>query len=377
MRFKTLCLIGLLITSLLVYVFFAERAFLASTLFTFKSKELVNYNDDDLFEPEKQLDGKMYGNFTRRSEIIDEDNHVCVIVRFFSKQLNNPIYNLEHLLKSFSLQTHKNWEMMLLSTDPGEIHPLGRILDQFGETDKVRVLRFDSMLRAYKSRQEKTFHHNVYKMTDRAIRHCTPGTKWLLVSNGDNLYDPTFLEHVTLVENQQYDILGTNFHSRWYNYFNHIGGRFPACYRFKIRDRKKEIEFINKENYGCIKNGFKYGGTDLGANILSYKRFITENRRYATIIDKNSDGSQDGLMIEKLVESGWKPHNFGKCLYDHNPNYHSCINRIHDTINMSMLHMWDDTKLECIIGEPSDDGTPIIPQSYQEYPGMDRCITQK
>lgn len=63
--------------------------------------------------------------------------------------------------------------------------------------------------------------------------------------------------------------------------------------------------------------------TDLGANVLNYPKFITEQRRFGYL--QSEMGLQedhfDGLMAQALVQGGWRTvHYHDQCLFNHAPS---------------------------------------------------------
>lgn len=293
------------------------------------------------------------------------NNHVCVVIRFFEDQLNSPDYNLQRLLKSIAKQSHPDWEVILLATDNNKLDTLQDFSQQ--ESDKIRLIKFtDIIIDKYYPNTSAKFHNKVYRMTDLAVRKCSPETRWLLITNGDNEYDHSFFNYL----DPNSDILSYDFYSRWLNKGKQYDlSKFPPCGRLTM-ELDKEIHMKEPTRYSCFPNKLKKGATDLGANVLNYQKFIKENRRYSSIYSK--DGSQDGFMVENLVKDGWVVNNIGtgkdngKCLYDHNPNYHSCM-------MLGKDYKWDDSTLQCI---SNGELLQYNREAYTESTILSSCISK-
>ncbi len=287
---------------------------------------------------------------TAKQDSFAKGAHVCVIARFFGGQLEDPDYNMKGLLNSLTAQTNSNWEVLLLATDTSDISGVHEVVDTVPTQDqhKLRLLKYDFLTEEYTPTRAAKFHKKVYRMTDMALRQCSEDTKWLLVTNGDNTYDSTFLEYADHADvDSEVNLLAYDFYSRWLNKGKFADKQiFPPCGRLTKELGLDEI-MPEATRYSCFPNRLKKGGTDLGANLLDYNKFISENRMFSSI--ESNDGSQDGFMIEALVKDNWKIHHVGtgedkgKCLFDHNPNYHSCLAKSKD-------HFWDDTVLKCVNG---------------------------
>ena len=152
---------------------------------------------------------------------------VCIIIRTYEEQMHN-VNRLEHLMKSLVMLTYRNWEAIILPTEDAPIPKLYSLLAKFNsgregrahrdphDTQRFRVVRLTDVKRKVAKRLHPRFrnssasHSNIYEQTDDAIRHCSPDAWWLLITNGDNLYHPTFFDHL----DARYDLIAYDFYSR-------------------------------------------------------------------------------------------------------------------------------------------------------------------
>eukprot|EP01031_Cornospumella_fuschlensis_P029716 gene29716-35876_t len=264
------------------------------------------------------------------------------------------------------------------------------------------MVTYHTSLEKYDKKNYGRFHQNMYNLTDRAIQLCSADSNWLLVTNGDNVYHEEFLNYL----DPMYDIIAFDFYSRWYR---HLQSSLPPCERLITtpEDSKKAAKLYRsictkqhenknsdslyqaeKESYyrhnktlteqsmeasdllSLMQNELRRNRTDLWANAVNLRRWLHEGHAYAHI--SSSDSSQDGTMMEVLVEKGWtakhitRGHSrFKKGLYSHNPNYMSCVTR---RPNM----YWDGSTLLCYSQKDLDH----LKFSYKESE-LYRCITTR
>lgn len=77
--------------------------------------------------------------------------------------------------------------------------------------------------------------------------------------------------------------------------------------------------------------------------MINLRRWRAERRRFSA--HHSDEGAQDGLLFRSLVYWGWRVKRVtaadsSGCLFDHNPNPHSCVLKGPDMI-------WDDYNLAC------------------------------
>lgn len=331
------------------------------------------------------------------------ENKVCVVMRFHGGQVNgaDEWYNLEESIRSIYFQLHTNWELILVPSDQSDITGIYSLLVRYNHYflkaevasmdkkrqglrvggdvrnathskkkylrssnfNKIRMVVHHEQLKKYDRAYHGQFHQHLYELTDMAIHQCSPDAQWLLVTNGDNTYHESLFNHL----DERYDIIAYDFYSRWYK---HLQTNLPPCDRLMItknnhyypKDTMKNIRKDSQYFYNpskswhqqservmnglsCVPNGLARNRTDLGANIVNLKKWLNEGHKYSNIL--SNDGSHDGTMMEILLRNKWtykQVHpafeSYYKCLFNHNPNYHSCI-----SMNPSMY--WDDSKHIC------------------------------
>jgi hypothetical protein len=272
----------------------------------------------------------------------------CIVMRFHGKQLIEQLYNLENSIKSIIEQNAADWELLLVPSDSSDVSKVFPLLVKYNSNQNIRLLRFADLME-YKQSEYANFHNKLYEITDQAIMHCSQSSRWLLVTNGDNFYNKKFLEHL----DTNYDVIAYDFYSRW---VNHLKG-IPPCERMS-GSATGEIS--------CMQNLMKPGSTDLGSNVYNLKRWNREKRRFSTL--KSSEASHDGEMAKQLMSDNWRLKVVGKdpedgCLYDHNPNYHSCT-------SWKSSNVWDDGNHVCI----DTTVTKLASLKYKST-NTDRCIT--
>lgn len=245
------------------------------------------------------------------------DPLVCIVVRTFSGHLNGN-YGLADILMSFKRFEHKNWIALLTNTDgPSPIWP-PEINTLIQDDDRVVDLRLDA--------PKFNYHDAGYQFSQKAIQHCPQHADWLLLTNGDNMYDSRFLNYI----DPEYDIIAVDFYSRYTNIFNQdLYGE--KCMRFS--------------RGSCKRNLVRLFHTDLGANLLNLQKFRCQNISFSDFLD---DGSQDGQLVDTLVYFSWKVKNIYQCLFFHAPNPEMCS---------SLGHVWDDVTLQCL---PVEDANELL-----------------
>jgi hypothetical protein len=375
----------------------------------------------------------------------ESDDMVCVVVRFGAEQVTNEKYNLVHTIDSIVAQDHTNWEMVLIATDNGDISAASRLVKIYepAVSARLRLYQLDWAVEKYDPTQKARFHAKVYRFTDYAISKCSAGSKWVLVTNGDNTYKPSFMSYL----NPSYDIVAFDFYSRWYM----DKSKFKPCdrlaavhYEDKDRDEStypepRYIPDTHKALSSCLTNYVRKAATDLGANVINLRKWNAEGRKYYKI--HSIDGSQDGFMMNNLRNEGWKMLSIGgsfnpdkirrqtaeedspqdgssgsgggindgdgggepavgaatvnsmegvatdgnlpdaplvttpqpptlvECLFDHNPNYHSCL-------SLGPQWIWDDSSLDCITAEKAE-ALLAIGRYVRTSTPVERCIREE
>lgn len=254
-------------------------------------------------------------------DVQDSSADVCIIVRTYHAHRSHKFYNLTSLLLSIKNLEYEKWHVWVVNTDAEEFGDLSKIVYDIGD---IRINLLD--LKAPKF----TAADPGYRVTDKAIKYCKKGTRWLLITNGNNYYYPSFLNNL----DPNYDIIASDFYSRYtHEYDGDIYG--SGC-----------ANFLDGAKFGsCKRNLLRLYHTDLGANILNLHKFQCQKMSFSEMMVQ--DSSQDSQMIEVLVYFGWKVKHIYECLFSHNPNAFSCsINHgVWDLVSSSCIHK-DDVQLQ-------------------------------
>jgi len=154
------------------------------------------------------------------------------------------------------------------------------------------------------------YHDQLYNLTDHAIRACPAGTQWVVVTNGDNEYEPAFIPHLLSVP-PEVGIVAFDFYSRYQR------PTAIACDRFAAGPGAPP----------CKENLLRFCNTDLAADVYNWKRFMAEGRGFSKVPSATL-GLNDGLLARLLVSQGWKVHRVSNvCLVSHSPNPQQCMLR--------------------------------------------------
>jgi Glycosyl transferases group 1 len=264
---------------------------------------------------------------------VEHNPEVCFIVRTFVHHLHHDFYDLQRMLKSLQQLNNPDWVALLVNTDTAPMHLLPRIL---AALDDPRIQALTAL-----PSQSYSSDNAAYTLTDEAIMHC-PDSNWLVVTNGDNLLQPAFLDHLNL----NYDIIAVDFYSRYMHiYDGDVFGR--GCARFA--------------GGMCKHNTAQLYHTDLGANILNLARWRCEGVRFDRMA---GGGSQDGQTIANLVYWGWKVQHVYECLMHHNPNPISC-NMLGGT--------WHDSSASCLTADEAQSKIAQGAIRVIPTPGLTAC----
>lgn len=329
----------------------------------------INSLNDHIAVPAHPQDEWHAANFATKShkQISPSSPLFCFVIRTYWGHGDAHGGSLRRLIRSIQRQNHSNWEAILLVADSKPFTDVHTILRDINDT---RVWIFAEWIgEEFTPKKDgewmPDYHGILYNLTDDAIHVCPPQTKWLVVTNGDNLYADTFMNRVLLESSKNGgnntspqnshsinngdsdgsathmsrsilsspDIIAFDFYSRY------MRSTFPACDRF------------SHHHIGpfCKRNKLQWCQSDLGAAALDYQRFLHENRRFGDL-----NGSKfgldaehfDGIMMETLSNDGWAAvHVTESCLFVHSPSIQSCA--WHGGV-------WDDTDIvksgggECI-----------------------------
>jgi len=210
-----------------------------------------------------------------------------------------------------------SWVAIVVNTDSRAFPELDQILLGFGDPRLLAAIAPDDIPRERK--------HYGYDVTDWVIsaaagllyqhRYSTP--KWLVVTNGDNFYSSNALQ---LIEGTN-DIVLLPLESR---YLLHRQYRTES---WRWRDR---CQFVLRQQF-CQRSEAVTGGTDLGAIVTYFPRFLSEGHRF---LDHSSDECPicwDNFLLQHLLKRGWSvltlevPPASAACPFSHSPAPDRCI----------------------------------------------------
>lgn len=214
--------------------------------------------------------------------------------------------DMTQFLLSLQSLRFTDWELQLLNTDNRSLGTsLHDVISAFGDP-RIKIYGGQDFVapRAYDN------WYSAYDLCDRAVREIASKAKyrWVLFTNADNMYMPEALDFLDI----SYDIVGMDlFH----------------------RTHKDALAHSYKKN-SCVSNTMGYAGTDLGANILSLPKLISEGWKFFSLVQHDlpygpkdritPDAGIDGRMVQILREAGWQALHVARCMFAHAPNPWSC-----------------------------------------------------
>jgi hypothetical protein len=238
------------------------------------------------------------------------------------------------MLKSLIAQTYPHWTALVVPTDRKPMTGLYTLLSQLDD-NRLRVIEFPGGV---------DFKLGSFDVTDKVIDQCPPDSDWLLTTNGDNWYDPAFLDHIDLSR----DIIAYDFYSRYVHVMDQdVFGR--DCARF-----------FSHAGVMCKKNLLRHWHTDLGSNVINLKRWRVEGRAF-TPFEISGDGSADGHAMESLTYYDWSVKLVGGedgCLFGHAPNIHICL-------TFSETALWVESEFRCVL-DPAEQAR-LLNQTHHRY----------
>jgi len=251
--------------------------------------------------------------------------NVCIIVRTYAGHMSDPIFSLRNMLQSLIDQEYPHWTAFVANTDPKPMEGLYSLLADLG----------DHRLHVVDPPEPEEFVLGSFAVTDRIVaEQCPPDSDWLLVTNGDNHYEPQFLNHLDLRK----DVVAFDFYSR-YTHILDTAVVGDGCNKFFAGSKLV-----------CKKNLLKNWHTDLGSYVINYKRWMLEGRTFLPL-DREQDGAADGYAMESMVYYDWQVKLVDQskgCLYSHSPNMYYCLNNSHTD-----SALWDASRNTCVYDEAS------------------------
>jgi hypothetical protein len=211
-------------------------------------------------------------------------------------------FTLKRTLRALRRLDGPRWEALVVQTDATPIPGLYQLLAELRDA-RIRPVVFEDA---------PATSSGGYEVTDRALA-LARALKWLIVTNGDNIYDASFLDSLS----GSSDLVAFDFYSRHVSAMDtrYVG---EGCERY----------FSAGTHGMCKRNLLAEWHTDLGANAMSARRWSCEGRRFLDIAGGPGE-DRDGKLAWSLVYWGWDVSHVqsddGGCLFDHNPNAHACV----------------------------------------------------
>jgi len=279
---------------------------------------------------------------------------VCIVVRTFDGHMADPIFSLRNMLNSLQNQHYTHWTAFVVNTDSKPMEGLYSLLSELS----------DPRFRVVDPPYHAEFKIGAFAETDRVVsQQCPRDSDWLLVTNGDNYYEPTFLNHLDLSR----DVIAYDFYTR----YSHILDTDLVGSGCK--------KFFKGPDVACKKNLLKYWHTDLGSYVLNFKRWLLEGRSFISQ-EKEGDGSADGHVAESLVYYDWPVQRVSAgCLFSHSPNMYHCLNN-----SFISTALWDAESNRCVVDPQQQDtlrqthvpyNSEMLPYSMRLF--QDRCMEIK
>ena len=233
-----------------------------------------------------------------RSGKIRRGNKVLFLIRTYAGHFDTSnVFNILNHLQSLQKQEHTNWVAVLFNTDTKPLPKFSQTISKMLKDDPRIQMMYVPVNQSY------NLWDAGYRATDLALEQLvTSGNAdfdWLVVTNGDNIYEPHFLSQFSKIDCDT-DIVAVDFWSR----YPRVGETVTSFSATR-----------------CQRVAMKRGYVDLGGAILSFPRFLKEGHKFSALGDINS---QDGFMISKLSYMNWRPKLIRLCLYSHSPNPYAC-----------------------------------------------------
>ena len=229
-----------------------------------------------------------------RDRDLKKGSMTLVLIRCFADQFNDG--RMIRLVKSMQAWENGNWVAYLVNTGTDSVIYAGSAFwEIFAYEERVKLLNIPVNGRYNKWSAG-------FDVIDAALDvikdSFSVSFDWLLITNGDNVYEPQFLNF--LPSPSEYDGMMTDYWSRWDN------------------NALKQVDFTENN---CLEALLFKGHADLGAMVFSLPRFLRENHRFMSFGPVHF---QDGLLLEKLRFMGWKFLAVKQCLFSHVHNAYHC-----------------------------------------------------
>ncbi|KAG2428579.1 hypothetical protein HYH02_014281 [Chlamydomonas schloesseri] len=221
-----------------------------------------------------------------------EGSIVCFVVRTYWGHGDTwGDKSLRRILASLQNQTVESWEALLIVMDNRPFPELRKIVR---EANDSRIwVHAEWINYKYAPKEGGTwapnYHNKLYNLTDMAVRACPDNSRWVVITNGDNLYDRHFVETIYSAP-PDVDAVAVDFYSRYQR------PTAEPCERFEEGDGVPP----------CKENGMRFCQTDLAANAYKLERLLAEDRRFGLVDPGGTHGANDGIMAQLLKTAGWK-----------------------------------------------------------------------
>ena len=146
--------------------------------------------------------------------------YVCFVVRTYWGHGQHGSDTLKRLLRNLQAQNHAYWEALLVVADSMTFPDLPYLVQRLND-DRIWIFA-DLVSLEFTARNEDggwvaDYHRKLYGVTDDAIRACRPNTRWVVITNGDNVYGREFLDELVRVDALGVELVAFDFYSRYYN----------------------------------------------------------------------------------------------------------------------------------------------------------------
>lgn len=227
---------------------------------------------------------------------------VCVIAQTYAGHGSN----LKRFMNNFRGLNHPDWRLHVVNTDSTPYPAMHRYIQETND-DRISICGTETQPQPFSYQQ-------MFHLVDASIASCCDPTfsRWLLVTNADNYYEPTVFDHL----DEDYEVISFSFHTR--------NPRIPIA------------------ALGCAPGLLQWQEHDLGAIIFDFQKWRHLKMRFAWPNILVRHASLDGCVasivswhmptlqrcfppsvISQFAKSGykaWKRHHVMECLLSHNPN---------------------------------------------------------
>lgn len=223
-------------------------------------------------------------------EAEESNSQVAFIVRTYSGHFSaRKIFNIFRMLDSLIALQNPVWVAYLVNTDTSRLPALP---DKYRHDSRIRIMNNIKVTKRYDEWVAG------YDVTDEAISRLESDFVWFVVTNGDNTYEPEFLNNLP----SGFDLIMVDYWSRYER-----GG--------------ETLNPLNMSSSKCHVARLELGFIDLGGAIISLEKFRQNSLKFMAAGEINA---QDGLVFMEIADSNWRVNHVQKCLFSHSPNPYAC-----------------------------------------------------